>query len=69
VKLINNTNKKQKGAYMNPAFILLVILLAILLWFLLAFAYKPFGRLIHRIGKDAMDEINDKEEKDEKETK
>lgn len=53
---------------MNPAFVLLVILIAILLWFLLAFAYKPFGRLIHRIGKEAMDEINDNEENDEKET-
>ena len=56
---------------MNPVFVLLVILVAILLWFLLAFAYKPFGKLLHRIGKDAMDEINDNEEKnnDEKETK
>ena len=58
---------------MNPVFMLLVILVAILLWFLLAFAYKPFGKLLHRIGKDAMDEINDNEEKEEnnekKETK
>ena len=59
---------------MNPTFILLVILVAILLWFLLAFAYKPFGKLLHRIGKDAMDEINnndneEKENNEEKETK
>ena len=50
---------------MNPAFILLVILIVILVWFLLAFAYKPFGKVIHKIGKDAMDEINDKEEETE----
>ena len=56
---------------MNPVFMLLVILVTILLWFLLAFAYKPFGKLLHKIGKDAMDEINENEEKnnDEKETK
>ena len=51
---------------MNPAFILLVILVTILIWFLLAFAYKPFGKVIHKIGKDAMDEINDVEEETEK---
>lgn len=56
---------------MNPVFIFLVLLGAILLWFLLAFAYKPLGKVIYRIGKDAMDEINKDEtketEKDEKE--
>lgn len=56
---------------MNPVFIFLVLLGVILLWFLLAFAYKPLGKVIYRIGKDAMDEINKDEtketEKDEKE--
>ena len=51
---------------MNPMFIILVLLGAILLWFLLSFAYKPFGNIIHRIGKDAIDEINN-EETEEKE--
>ena len=54
---------------MNPVFIFLVLLGLILLWFLLAFAYKPLGKVIYKIGKDAMDEINETNEtkKDEKE--
>ena len=44
---------------MRPIFILLVILGAILLWFLLSFAYKPLGKLFYRIWKDASDEINE----------
>ena len=51
---------------MNPVFILLVVSGAILLWFLLSFAYKPFGKLIHRIGKDVMDEINETENTEDK---
>lgn len=42
---------------MNPVFIFLVILLAIFLWFLMSFAFKPIGKLFYRIWKDAMDEI------------
>lgn len=53
---------------MNPVFVLLVILAAILLWFLLSFVFYPLGRLICRLVKDAVDEMKreDKEKKEEK---
>ena len=51
---------------MNPVFIILVILAVIVLWFLLSFVFFPLGKLIHRIGKDAIDEMN-REENEEKE--
>ena len=51
---------------MNPVFWALVCLIAIAIWFLLAFIFYPFGRFLWRIGKDAMDEL-DKEDKEDKE--
>lgn len=51
---------------MNPAFILLVLLGAVAVWFLLSFAIRPIGMFIYRIWKDAVDSIN-KEEREEKE--
>ncbi len=39
-------------------FWVLVALFLILLWFLLAFLYKPVGRVFYRIWKEANDEIN-----------
>ena len=51
---------------MNPVFVVLVILGAILLWFLLSFVFFPLGRFIYRIGRDAIDEMN-KDDKKEKE--
>ncbi len=52
---------------MNPAFIILVLLGAVALWFLLSFVFYPLGRLIYRIWKDAVDEINKEESEDKKE--
>ena len=46
---------------MNPVFVLIVIVSAVILWFLLSFAFKPIGRLFYRIWKDAVDKMNDKE--------
>ena len=46
---------------MNPALIILIVIAAILLWFLLSFAFNPLGKLIYRIGKDAVDEMNKEE--------
>lgn len=43
---------------MNPVFWLLVIVVAVILWFLLAFIFYPLGRLIYRIVSDAISEIN-----------
>lgn len=51
---------------MNPAFILLVLLGAVVVWFLLSFAFRPIGRFIYRIWRDVVDSIN-KEESEEKE--
>lgn len=50
---------------MNPAFIFIVILFAVLLWFLLSFAFKPIGKLFYRLWKDAIDAMKDEEEKGE----
>lgn len=47
---------------MNPAFVFLVILGAILLWFLSSFVFKPLGKLFYRLWKDAMDEMKDDED-------
>lgn len=52
---------------MNPVFVFLVILAAVTAWFLLSFAFRPLGRFIYRIWKDAVDEINKNDESEEKE--
>ena len=52
---------------MNPVLVFLIILAAIIVWFLLSFVFYPLGRLLYRIYKDAMDEINKKEKEKEKE--
>lgn len=51
---------------MNPAFIILVLLGAVAAWFLLSFVFFPLGKLIYRIWKDAVDEINRNDESEEK---
>lgn len=51
---------------MNPVFVLIVIGAAVAAWFLLSFAFRPIGRFIYRIWKDAVDEINKKDESEEK---
>ena len=54
---------------MNPALLIIVVLSMILLWFLLAFLYRPVGKLFYRIYKDAMDEITKEDEKENEEWK
>ena len=49
---------------MNPVFIFLVLVGAVILWFLLSALFYPFGRFLHRIWKDAADEINREENKE-----
>lgn len=51
---------------MNPVFIFLVIVAAVAAWFLLSFAFRPIGRFVYRIWKDAVDEINKDDESEEK---
>lgn len=52
---------------MNPVFIFLVIVAAAAAWFLLSFAFRPIGIFFCRIWKDAVGEINKKDESEEKE--
>lgn len=52
---------------MNPILIVGAFGLAILLWLLLAFAFKPIGALIGHLWGDAIDAMNDKNEKKEEE--
>ena len=49
---------------MNPVFIFLVLVGAVVLWFLLSALFYPFWRFLHRILKDAADEINREENKE-----
>lgn len=51
---------------MNPAFIFLVIVMAVSTWFLLSSAFRPIGRLLYRIWKNVVDEINKNDESEEK---
>lgn len=48
---------------MNPAFIFLVIIIAIVLWFILSFIFFPLGKFLYRIWKNAIDKLNKEEEK------
>lgn len=54
---------------MNPVFIILVLFGAVILWFLLSFAFIPLGKLIYKVFKDAIDIMNKEENKTEKEQK
>lgn len=38
---------------MNPAFIILVIIICIAVWFLASALYKPIGRFVGKVGEDA----------------
>lgn len=41
-----------------PVFVLLVFLGGIILWFLLAFMFVPFGKLSKRLWEDAVDAMS-----------
>ena len=55
-----------KGESMNPVFVFLVLVGAVILWFLLSALFYPFGRFLHRIWKDAADGINREDQNKEK---
>lgn len=44
-----------------PVFIFLVFVFAAVMWVLLSFAFKPLGRLISRIWKEAKDAMNEED--------
>ena len=54
---------------MNPAFIIVVILICVAAWFLASALYKPIGKFFYRIGKDAADELNKKDDEVEEKGK
>lgn len=47
---------------MNLAFYIIVILLAVALWFLCSFLFKPIGKFLTRIFNDTKEIINEESE-------
>ena len=58
---------KKGSKNMNPAFYIIVIIICVAVWFLASSLYKPIGRFIGTIGKDAMDTMKDEEENESEE--
>ena len=52
---------------MNAVFWFIVIVVLVLIWFCLSFAFKALGRFAFRLYKDAKDEIVGENEQKEKE--
>jgi len=50
---------------MNPALGLIIVIVCIAVWFLASSLYKPIGKFIHKIGKDAIDELKNEDEMEE----
>lgn len=50
---------------MNPVFWFLVILIAVVLWFLLTFVFYPLGKFLWKIGSDTKYELEKEDNKDE----
>lgn len=51
---------------MNPAIIIIVLIVCVAVWFLASALYKPIGKFLHKIGKDALDELTDAENNNRK---
>ena len=47
---------------MNPFLIFLILLGAILLWFLLTFCFRPIGKIIYRLWSETKETINNQED-------
>lgn len=50
---------------MNPVLVLLILIGSVVLWFLLSFVFRPLGKIVYQIWKDAVDEMNKKDGKEE----
>lgn len=48
-----------------PVFIFLVFVFAAVLWVLLSFAFRPLGRLVGRVWKDAKDAMDEEDPSEE----
>ena len=53
-------------ALVNPAFLAIITLLLIAVWFLASILYVPIGKFISRIWSDAVDEILKDDEREKK---
>jgi len=49
---------------MNPAFAIIVVIVCIAVWFLASSLYKPIGKYVFKIGKDAIDELTTDDEEE-----
>ena len=47
---------------MNPILLIIILIFIVLLWFLLAFAFRPIGKFFKRLFDDAISEINKDDE-------
>ena len=54
---------------MNPVLIILIILILAAIWFLASFLYKPLGKLVHGIWKEAVDTMNENDEENKEKDK
>lgn len=54
---------------MNPVLIILILLSGVLLWFLLAFLFRPVGSLFKKLFDDVKEAINETENDDDKKGK
>lgn len=44
---------------MNPALLIILLIVLVALWFLLSFLFRFIGKITYRIYKDAVDEMNE----------
>ncbi len=51
---------------MNPVLWILILLAAVLLWFIISFIFVPLGRLVLKKWDNVMGILNDEEEKEDK---
>ena len=51
---------------MNPILVILIFLIGFLLWLLLAFMYRPVGKIFKRLNDDAKRAMLEDEETNEK---
>lgn len=52
---------------MNPVLIIIIFLAATALWFLLSSLYRPLGRFMYGIWKEAVDAMEDEEKSENNE--
>lgn len=55
-----------KVVNMNPVLWILILLAAVLLWFIISFIFVPLGRLVLKKWDNVMGILNDEEEKENK---